>query len=162
MAELELVRLYDGMEGNGTTDFDLCGTQLPAWQDREGVIYYEGCDYTRDGTYSVYTEDGFYYLKDNVVYQDAIRQKEHFFSREDGQEDEIHYYNYNKESDTPWDSEEITEEQYEAIREEYVRNMEQRSVYQNRVCFRQNETLPESLSEEAIRMELFQSALGSR
>lgn len=160
VTELELVRLCDGEERDWIADFDIGGvSRLQTYRDSEGIIYYEGNDYTRDGIYGVYVEEGFYYLKEGVVYQDSIRQWEQFFHEEDGREDEIHYYSMGK--DATGAAEEITEEQYEAIREEYVKDMVETGVHLNWVYFQWDEITQGSISEEAICMKLFESALGS-
>ncbi len=160
VTELELVRLCDSEERDWLADFDIGGVaRPPAYQDSEGTIYYEGNDYTREGIYGGYEEDGFYYLREGVVYQDSIRQREQFFDREDGGEDEIHYYSM--EADAAGDAGEITAEQYEEIREEYVRGMMEARVYQNWVYFQWDEITQGNISEETICMKLFESALGS-
>lgn len=160
VTELELVRLCDGEERDWIADFDIGGvSRIQTYRDSEGIIYYEGNDYTRDGIYGVYVEEGFYYLKEGVVYQDSIRQWEQFFHEEDGREDEIHYYSMEK--DTTGAAEEITEEQYEAIREEYVKDMVETGVHLNWVYFQWDEITQGNISGEAICMKLFESALGS-
>lgn len=160
VTELELVRLCNSKERDWNADFDIGGrTRIQAWQDNDGTIYYEGNDYMRYGIYGVYDEGGFYYLKDGVVYQDSIRGREQFFHEEDGQEDEVHYYNM--EVDATGDTEEITEEQYEAIQEEYIKDMIETRVYQNWVYFQWEEITQGNISEEAICLKLFESALGS-
>lgn len=160
VTELELVRLCDSEERDWPADFDIGGVVCPpAYQDREGTIYYEGNDYTREGIYGGYEEDGFYYLREGVVYQDSIRQREQFFHREDGGEDETHYYSM--KADAAGGTGEITEEQYEAIREEYIGDMTEIGVYQNWVYFRWDELTQGNITEQAICMKLFESALGS-
>ena len=140
-------------------DFDIGGRlHIQAYQDDNGIIYYEGNDYTREGGYGGYDETGFYYLKDGVVYQDSIRRME-FWHKEDGQEDETHYYSISLDENAAIDEKEVTEEQYEAIREEYIREMVEIRVYQNWSYFLWDEK--GEISEEAICRKLFESVLGS-
>lgn len=160
VTELELVRLCDGEERDWIADFDIGGVARPqTYRDGEGTIHYEGTDYTRDGIYGVSVEEGFYYLKEGVVYQDSIRQREEIFHEEDGREDEVNFYNMG--TDTPGNAEEITEARYGAIREEYVEGMEEVRVYQNWVYFQWEEIAQGNIPEEDICMKLFESALGS-
>lgn len=160
VTELELVRLCDGEERDWIADFDIGGETRPqAYRDNGGIIYYEGIDYTRDGIYGVSVEEGFYYLKEGIVYQDSIRQREEIFHEGDGREDEVYYYNMG--TGAAGDAGEITEAQYGAIREGYVKDMEEARVYQNWVYFQWDEITQGNISEEAICMKLFESALGS-
>lgn len=159
-AELPLVRLCDSREREWASDFDIGGrTRIQAYQDRDGTIYYEGNDYTRDGIFGGYDETGFYYLKDGVVYQDSIRQREEIFHDGDGQEDEIYYFNMTTKADGT--AEEITKEQYETIQEDYVKDMTEVRVYQNWTYFSWDEITQGEISEETICRKLFGSYLGS-
>ena len=163
VTELELVKLCNSEERDWIADFDIGGAaSVQAYQDSDGTIYYEGSDFTRDGIYGGYEETGFYYLEDGIVYQDSIRWQERFFYGEEDREDEIHYYSMtvDAENDTV-EKKEVTEEQYEAIREEYVRDMTETGVYHNWVYFPWEEITQGNISEEAICMKLFESALGS-
>lgn len=162
VTELELVRLCAGKERGWNADFDIGRTRLQAYQDRDGIIYYEGNDYVREGNYGGYDETGFYYLKDGVVYQDSIRRRTEFFGSVAGhQEGEIHYYGMEEDEEKLISDEEITEEQYEMIREEYVRDMTEVRVYQNWEYFMWDEITEGELTEETIRLRLFDSFLGS-
>lgn len=80
----------------------------------------------------------------------------------DGQEDEVYYYNMTLKADGT--AEEITKEQYEAIREDYVRDMTEVRVYQNWTYFPWDEIARGDVSkdsEETICRKLFGSYLGS-
>lgn len=163
VTELEQVKLCDSKEWAWTGDFDIGGrTRIQAYQDNNGIIYYEGNDYCRAGIYGGDDETGFYYLKDGVVYQDSIRRRTEIFHEEDGQEDEVYYYSISlDEGGAAIDEKEITKEQYEAIREEYIREMAEIGVYQNWSYFRWDEIAQGEISEEAICRKLFESVLGS-
>ena len=157
--ELELVKMCDSNKCKWTGDFDIGGwSSIQAYQDDNGVIYYEGNDYIREGTYGGYYETGFYYLKDGVVYQDSIRRWTKIFH----EEDENYYYSMSFDEDgEAMDIKEVTKEQYEAIREEYIREMAEIKVYQNWSYFQWNEIAQGEISEEAICRKLFESVLGS-
>lgn len=197
VTELELVRLVGSEERDWNADFDLGRTRIRAYQDRDGIIHYEGNDYVREGIYGGYDETGFYYLKDGVVYQDSIRGRTEIFGNgEDRQEDEIHYYGFaavsertrpeevpdaraeypsryeesgSAETKPAYEEgggediadEEITEEQYEAIWEEYVKDMTEIRVYQNWVYFTWDEITKGDITEEIICLRLFDSCKGS-
>ena len=163
VTELELVKLCGSKEWEWTGDFDIGGrTRIQAYQDDNGIIYYEGNDYCREGIYGGEDETGFYYLKDGVVYQDSIRRRTEIFHEEDGQEDEIYYYSISlDEGGAAIDEKEITKEQYEAIHEEYIREMAEIRVYQNWCYFWWDEIAQGEISEEAICRKLFESVLGS-
>jgi len=165
VAELEMVKLCDSKECEcgWTGDFDIGEwTCIQAYRDDNGIIYYEGNDYCREGILGGYYEDGFYYLKDGVVYQDSIRRRSEFLHKEDGQENETHYYSISlDENGAAIDEKEVTEEQYKAMREEYIREMAEIRVYQNWSYFRWDELAQGEISEEAICRKLFESALGS-
>ena len=153
LTELPLVRLCDSVEKEWQADFDIGGnTQIDAYQDKDNIIFYEGNDYVREGIFGGYNETGFYYLKEGAVYQDSIRGSSEFFGN-DGEDNEVHYYNMSDE--------EITEEQYEKIREDYVKDMEEIRVYQKWTYFSSEEISEGELSEETIRLRLFESFLGS-
>ena len=159
--ELELVKMCDRKEWTG--DFDIGGrTRIQAYQDDKGIIYYEGNDYCKEGIYGGCDETGFYYLKDDVVYQDCIRRRTEIFHRADGQGDETHYYSLMSDEDgAAIDEKEVTKEQYEEIRQEYIREMAEVRVYQNWSYFQWDETAQGEISEEAICRKLFESAIGS-
>ncbi|MDE7271360.1 MAG: hypothetical protein K2N81_12925, partial [Acetatifactor sp.] len=115
-----------------------------------------------EGIYGGEDETGFYYLRDGVVYQDSIRRRTEIFHEEDGQEDENYYYSISlDEGGAAIDEKEITKEQYEAIREEYIREMAEIRVYQNWCYFWWDEIAQGEISEEAICRKLFESVLGS-
>ncbi len=157
--ELAFTRLCDSEEREWNADFDLGGRNRPsAYQDGDGVIYYEGHDYTKEGIYGGYDETGFFYLRDGVVYQDSIRWCSMIYHGTDGQEDEITYYSMSEGVDGS--PEEITEEDYEAIREKYIAGMTEKDVYHNWVYFTGDEL--EEISEGMIRRKLFESFMGSR
>lgn len=157
--ELLLVRLNNGREKESVDDFDIGGVaRVQAYEDG-GIVYYEGNDYVREGIYGVWVETGFYYLKDGIIYQDSIRIHEELFADgEQRKENVIHYY------DMSW--KEITKEQYEALREDYISDKQETAAYQNWTCFSRDETeggaLAPELTEEEIILRLFHSFLGSR
>ena len=96
------------------------------------------------------------------MYQDSIRRRTEIFHKTDGQEDETYYYGITlDEGGAAIDEKEVTEEQYEAIREEYIREMTEIRVYQNWNYFRWDEIAQGEISEETICRKLFESALGS-
>ena len=163
VTELELVKLCDSKEWEWTGDFDIGGrTRVQAYQDDNSIIYYEGHDYCREGIYGGYDETGFYYLKDGVVYQDSILRRTEIFHEENGQEDEIYYYSISlDEGGAAIDEKEVTKEQYEAIREKYIREMAESRVYQNWTYFWWDEITQGEISEEVICRRLFESAIGS-
>ena len=163
VTELELVKMCDSNKWKWTGDFDIGSrTRIQAYQDDNGIIYYEGNDYCREGIYGGSDETGFYYLKDGVVYQDSIRQRTEIFHEEDGMEDENYYYSMSLDEDgAAMDIKEVTKEQYEAIREEYIREMAEIKVYQNWSYFQWDEIAQGEISEEAICRKLFESVLGS-
>lgn len=158
--ELPLVELCEGTQRDWIAAFDLAWYDFDtAYQDETGVIYYEGMDYTRDGSDGRYDETGFYYLKGTTVYQDSIRRSSSFYERsEDGgldsEELEVHYYGI-------LDREEITEEEYTAVREEYVQDMTGLQVYQKWVGFGNEELEQGWPTEEQIRLKLLDSFWGS-
>ena len=97
-----------------------------------------------------------------MVYQDSIRRRTQFFQKGNGQQDENHYYKLAESADgKELSQEEITEEQFEAIRWEYIKDMTEVRVYQNWVYFLQEEMTEGKLTEAAICEGLFQSFLGS-
>lgn len=157
--ELPLVRLCAGMEKEWITDFDLTWEYMEAYQDESGVIYYEGNDFTREGVFGGYDETGFYYLKEGTVYQDSIRMCSRFTCSGE-EEAEIHYYGIAVGDRV--EQEEITEEEYAAIRENYVKDMSAVRVYQNWVWFTQDELAVGKMSPEFIARRLLESFLGSR
>lgn len=163
VTEFPLVRLCNGKEREWNADFDIGGQAgIQAYRDRNGIVYFEGNDYAREGIYGFYDETGFYYLKDGVVYQDSIRRRTQFFQKGSGQQDENHYYELAESADgKELSQEEITEEQFEAIRWEYIKDMTEVRVYQNWVYFLQEEMTEGKLTEAAICEGLFQSFLGS-
>ena len=153
LTELSLVRLCDSVEKEWQADFDIGGnTRLDAYRDKDNIIYYAGNDYIREGIFGGYDETGFYYLKEGAVYQDSIRGRIELFGN-DGEYDEVHYYNMSDE--------EITEEQYEKIREDYIKDMEEIRAYQKWVCFSTEEIQEGEVPEEVVRLRLFESFLGS-
>lgn len=155
LVEMPLVRLRDGKENESIADFDIAVSSLKAYQDKDGVVYYEGSDYTRDGAYYGYAETGFYYLKAGTVYQDCICKYYMHEDRDTG-DAEVSYYKLAAQD------EEITEAQYEEIRENYVKGMAERDVYMNWVYFTANERAGEEIPAELIRLKLLESFLGSR
>ena len=153
LTELSLVRLCDSVEKEWQADFDIGGrTDIQAYRDENNIIYYAGNDYIREGIFGGYNETGFYYLKEGTVYQDSIRGYSEFFGS-DGEDSEIHYYNMSDK--------EITEEQYEKIREDYIKDMEEIRAYQEWTYFSYEEIQKGGISEEEIRLRLFESFLGS-
>lgn len=163
VTELEMVRLCAGKERDWDADFDIGGqTRVQAYRDGSGIIYYEGRDYVRDGNYGVYDESGFYYLKDGVVYQDSIRRRTEYFGNGAGyQEEEIHYYGMEENEEEYISDEEITKEQYETIREKYIRDMTEVKVCQGWEYFLQKEIAEGDITEETICTRLLDSFLGS-
>lgn len=163
VTELPLVRMCNGKEREWGTDFDIGGrTRIQAYRDGDGIVYYEGNDYTREGIYGLYDETGFYYLEEGVVYQDSIRRRTQFFQKGGGQQDETHYYKLAESADgTELFEEEITEEQFEEIRWKYIKDMTEIKVYQNWVYFMQEELSEGKLTEDMICERLLQSFLGS-
>lgn len=157
--ELPLVRLCAGVEKEWISDFDLLWEYTEAYQDESDVIYYEGNDFTREGIFGGYDETGFYYLKDGAVYQDSIRTRSRFTDSE-GENEEIHYYSII--AGDAVEEEEITEEEYAAIREDYVKDMSAVKVYQNWVYFTEDELSAGRMSPEFIARRLLESFLGSR
>lgn len=158
--ELPLVKLCNGERRDWVSEFDLfTWTYDKAYQDKSGVIYYEGNDFTREGIYGGYDETGFYYLKDGIVYQDSIRTCSRF-AHSEGEEEEVCYYTMPMGNED--EAQEITKEQYEKIRDAYVEEMTPVNVYQNWVSFSQDELEKGGYSEEEIRLKLFESFLGSR
>lgn len=83
-------------------------------------------------------------------YQDSIRTCSRF-TDETGEKEDDHYYSI---EDT---ENEITEEEYEAIRSSYIEDMEEYRVYQKWVEFTDAE-----ISAEQIGRKLLTSYLGSR
>ena len=153
LTELPLVRMCDSVEKEWQADFDIGGnTRIDAYRDKDGIIYYAGNDYVREGIFGGYNETGFYYLKKGAVYQDSIRGSSEFFGS-DGEDNEVHYYNMSDK--------EITEEQYEKIREDYIKDMEEIMAYQKWVYFSPEEIQGGEVPEEVIRLRLFESFLGS-
>ena len=153
LTKLPLVRLCDSVEKEWTADFDIGGqTRVQAYRDKNDTIYYEGNDFVREGSYGVYNETGFYYLKDGTVYQDSIRGCSELFDSE-GDTAAVHYYNMSDK--------EITEEQYGKIREDYIKDLEEMRVYQKWVYFSYEEVQKGEIPEEEIRLRLFESFLGS-
>lgn len=98
-------------------------------------------------------------MKYGTVYQDSIRIREELFADgEQRKENVIRYY------DMSW--KEITKEQYEALREDCIRDKQETAAYQNWTCFSRDETeggtLAPELTEKEIISRLFHSFLGSR
>ncbi len=152
--ELPLVRLCDGKEREWGADFDLVQVQNKAYQDKDGIIYYEGNDFTREGIYGGYDETGFYYLKEGTVYQDSIRRCSRFTDMET-EVSTVNYYSMDMGEDN-----EITDTQYEEIRDRYVRGMVEKDIYFEWINFSQNESLGK-ISEEMILQKLLESYFGS-
>lgn len=147
LKKLPLVRLCDSIEKEWNADFDLGGWyQIKAYQDQNGILYYEGHDFVRDGSYGGYEETGFYYMKDQMVYQDSIRNNTKYY-------DEIKYYDMALK--------EITKEQYEEIRENYVKDMTEENVYFNWVYFSSEEAAGGTSSRDLISFRLFESYIQS-
>lgn len=158
--ELPLVKLCNGAKRDWVSDFDLFAWDYDkAYQDEAGVIYYEGNDFTREGSYGGYDETGFYYLKDGVVYQDSIRTCSRLTDSEGGEE-EVHYYTIPIEYEE--NEKEITKEQYERIRDSYVEEMTPVNIYQNWVGFSQEELEEGGCPADVIQLRLLESFLGSR
>lgn len=163
VTELEMVRLCAGKERDWDADFDIGGqSRVQAYRDGSGTIYYAGQDYVRDGNYGGYDESGFYYLKDGIVYQDSIRRRTKYFGNGAGyQEKEIHYYGMEEDEEKNISDQEITEEQYEAIYEEYIRDMTEVRVCQGWEYFLREEIAEGDITEEIICTRLLDSFLGS-
>lgn len=154
--ELPLVRLCGGKEKEWLSNFDIYSWNYDmAYQDEEGILYYEGNDFERDGMYGGYDETGFYYLKEGIVYQDSIRTCSRF-TDETREKEDNHYYNI-KDSEN-----EITEGEYEAIRSRYIEDMEEYRIHQEWVEFTDMELTGGEISAEQISCGLLTSYLGSR
>lgn len=153
--ELPIVRLHNGKKTENVDDFDIGGSTRVQAYECDGIFYYEGNDYVREGVYGIWAKNGFYYLKDGTVYQDSIRSSEQLFADgEQRKEDETRYYNM------AW--EEITKEQYDALRDDYIRDKQETAVYQDWARFSQDELEGGRLTKEEIVSRLFYSFLGSR
>ncbi len=157
--ELPLVRLCAGEKKSWIANFDLTWIYTEAYEDEAGIIYYEGNDFTREGIFGGYDETGFYYLKEGTVYQDSIRTCSRFTDSE-GENEEVHYYVM--VVDGKVEEEEITEEEYAALREDYVKDMSPVKVYQNWVYFTADELAVGRMSPKFIACRLLESFLESR
>lgn len=152
--KLPVVQLCGSVEKECHTVFDIGGWyRIKAYRDPNGIIYYEGHDYIREGIYGGCNESGFYYLKGGTIYQDSIRGYSEIFKNDAGN-DEVHYYDRTSDG-------EITEKQYEEIFENYVEDMTEETVYQGWVSFTLQESTEGEIQEEIIRLKLLQSFLGS-
>lgn len=156
LLELPLVRLCGGRKKEWASVFDIYAWAYDAaYQDREGIVYYEGNDFTREGIYGGYDETGFYYLKEGTVYQDSIRTCSRFTDAATGKE-ENHYYRI---EDT---EKEITEEEYEAVRKDYIKDMEEIRICQRWTEFTDAELAGGEISAEAVSLRLLSSYLESK
>lgn len=155
-AKLPLVRLCGGKEKESNTDFDLSFREYnTAYQDEEGTIYYEGNDFVREGIYGGYDETGFYCLREGVVYQDSIRTCSRFRDAA-GEKEDNQYYRIEDTENA------ITEQEYEAVRADYIHNMEEIRVEMRWIDFADVELTGGKIPAEQISLRLLTSYLGSR
>lgn len=107
------------------SEFDIDKTEVAAYRSEEGIIYYSGRDYIRSADWIGCFRDGFWYLKDGVVYSDVVRVYDWCYTAESHWEEaEEHYYAVNQQG-TEESAEEVSLEQWEESLAVYTRGMEE-------------------------------------
>lgn len=101
-------------------EFDLDYLEFPAYVDQEGTIYYSARDVEKSGYLYCYYTDGFFYLKDGAIHNEAVRISCYDGNLPEGEQNI--YYSYGQEETV------IDEAEWERLYSDYTAGMTEKKV----------------------------------
>lgn len=108
-----------------TDGYDVAYRMIDAYRDSDGRIYYDGGNGLKDGAAFYAYLEGFFYLKEDTIFFQDIRQ---YIEQLDPETDEFAMTYYDTEGN------EITRDTYDELLADFVQGMERHSVYLNWFC----------------------------
>lgn len=105
---------------DGNAEFDLDFLEFPAYADQDGTIYYGASDVERSGYLNCYYIDGFFFLKDGVVHNEAVRISYYDGNQPEGEQNI--YYSFGQEKTV------IDESAWERLYADYTAGMTEKKV----------------------------------